>query len=250
MNVLVIDSHPLALTAASSLGQQLGEGVEIVIASTAQASKSALAVGPAFDLTLVDLDFGAEDRLALLDELRHTHPSMPVVVVADSGGDRHHLLRAVEAGAIGFLPKGASNETLLSSLVVLLSEQIRRRPSAPPPLPPSPSAGRHRRATPLGREVESQRAAATIATLDLTPRQKQVLELLVRGKSNKLIARALDLSVETVKNHVTGVLRALGVESRMQAVVAVSQLATPAPAPPWLQSSRALASSLLSEHSA
>jgi DNA-binding NarL/FixJ family response regulator len=58
-----------------------------------------------------------------------------------------------------------------------------------------------------------------------TPRQKEVLALLLQGQSNKLIARALNLSVETIKDHVAAVLRALNVSSRTQAVLAVSQMA-------------------------
>jgi DNA-binding NarL/FixJ family response regulator len=58
----------------------------------------------------------------------------------------------------------------------------------------------------------------------LTPRQAEVLGLLLKGLPNKLIARELNLSVETVKDHVAAVLRALGVNSRTQAVLAVSQM--------------------------
>ncbi len=60
--------------------------------------------------------------------------------------------------------------------------------------------------------------------MGLTPRQSDVLALLLQGKPNKLIARELNVSVETVKDHVAAVLRALGVNSRTQAVLAVSQM--------------------------
>jgi DNA-binding NarL/FixJ family response regulator len=64
----------------------------------------------------------------------------------------------------------------------------------------------------------------SLASLGLTPRQTDVLALLLKGNPNKLIARELGLSVETVKDHVAAVLRALGVSSRTQAVLAVSQM--------------------------
>jgi DNA-binding NarL/FixJ family response regulator len=60
--------------------------------------------------------------------------------------------------------------------------------------------------------------------IGLTPRQAEVLSLLLQGLPNKLIARQLNLSVETVKDHVAAVLRALGVSTRTQAVLAVSQM--------------------------
>ena len=63
-----------------------------------------------------------------------------------------------------------------------------------------------------------------LAELGLTPRQTDVLALLLQGKPNKMIARELGVSVDTVKDHVAAVLRALGVNSRTQAVLAVSQI--------------------------
>jgi DNA-binding NarL/FixJ family response regulator len=67
-------------------------------------------------------------------------------------------------------------------------------------------------------------ALHSIEQLALTPRQREVLQLLLHGKSNKMIARDLGISVETVKDHVAAVLRSLNVNSRTQAVLAVSQM--------------------------
>jgi DNA-binding NarL/FixJ family response regulator len=69
-----------------------------------------------------------------------------------------------------------------------------------------------------------QRSPMSLESVGLTPRQSDVLALLLQGKPNKLIARELNVSVETVKDHVAAVLRALGVSSRTQAVLAVSQM--------------------------
>jgi DNA-binding NarL/FixJ family response regulator len=63
-----------------------------------------------------------------------------------------------------------------------------------------------------------------VDSLGLTPRQSQVLNLLLQGKPNKLIARDLELSVETVKDHVAAVLRSLNVSSRTQAVLAIGEM--------------------------
>ena len=72
--------------------------------------------------------------------------------------------------------------------------------------------------------TENTRSAPCLVKLHLTPRQRDVLGLLLKGLPNKLIARELNLSVETVKDHVAAVLRVLGVGNRTQAVLAVSQL--------------------------
>ncbi|HEY9028468.1 MAG TPA: LuxR C-terminal-related transcriptional regulator, partial [Burkholderiaceae bacterium] len=77
-----------------------------------------------------------------------------------------------------------------------------------------------------------------IASLGLTPRQTEVLALLLKGHPNKLIARELNVSVETVKDHVAAVLRALNVSTRTQAVLAVSQMTHQGGLPAWRNSSR------------
>ena len=86
----------------------------------------------------------------------------------------------------------------------------------------SPRHGLNLHSCDMPREAET--VTATLQLLNLTPRQRQVLMFLLRGYSNKLIARALNLSVETIKDHVRGVLRALKVSSRTQAVLAVTDM--------------------------
>jgi DNA-binding NarL/FixJ family response regulator len=216
-----------------SLVQQLGEKVEVVTAAAAQPARDALTAGAEFDLALLDLELGQDDGFALLEELRSAYPALPIVIVAASD-HRDDVMRAIDLGAMGFVPKCTSNDTLLSALGMVLSGGI----YLPPSVMRSPATRTpvHRGASAHWDErVESDRAAATVASLDLTPRQKQVLALLLRGQSNKLIARALNLSVETIKDHVAAVLRSLNVSSRTQAVVAVSQMSKPGSPPAWRQ---------------
>ena len=78
----------------------------------------------------------------------------------------------------------------------------------------------------------------SLAEIGLTPRQTEVLALLLKGQPNKLIARELNLSVETVKDHVAAVLRTLGVSSRTQAVLAVSQMSNRGGLAAWRSSTR------------
>jgi DNA-binding NarL/FixJ family response regulator len=234
MNVLLIDDHPLILHAMRSLVQQLAEQVEVQTASSSQAARDALSSGHEFDLALLDLQLGQEDGFALLEELRRSAPALPIVVIAASDS-RDDVMRAIDLGAMGFVPKCTSNDALVSALEMVLSGGIYLPSSvmrsASSPRPPS-----HRGGSPHWDErLESDRAAATVASLDLTPRQKEVLALLLRGQSNKLIARALNLSVETIKDHVAAVLRSLNVSSRTQAVVAVSQMSRLGSAPAWRQ---------------
>jgi len=232
MKVLLIDDHPLIVSALGAVIQGMGSGVVVVSAASAAQARETLAADASFDLALLDLQLGDSDGFAFLSELRAAYPQVPIVIV--SASDRSvDVLRAIGHGAMGFVPKRASNETLFEALRMVISGGI----YVPPMIMRSaPAAGGSRGAgegwSGGSWSVEMSESMAStsskprppFAELGLTPRQTDVLALLLQGKPNKLIARALNLSVETVKDHVAAVLRALNVSSRTQAVLAVSQL--------------------------
>ena len=184
------------------------------------------------DALLLDLRLGDADGFELLTELRAAWPAVPVVIV--SASDRSaDVIRAIDLGAMGFVPKRASNETLQEALHVVMQGGI-----YVPPMsmrgegePPDIGGSSHPASHPPN--VPAVPPASALAAYKLTPRQTDVLALLLRGLSNKLIARELNLSVETVKDHVAAVLRALGVNSRTQAVLAVSQMSGLGAIAPW-----------------
>lgn len=226
MKVLLIDDHPLILSALKTAISGLEDGVSVVDVADAQAARDVLLQDSDFDLVLLDLRLGEDDGFEVLSEFRLAYPALPVVVV--SASDRtSDVIRSIDLGAMGFVPKRSSNDTLFEALRMVLCGGIY--------VPPMNLGAVH---DPSGRfgvgEPAAQRLApptsAAIAkaspleALDLTPRQNEVLALLLQGKPNKLIARDLKLSVETVKDHVAAVLRALNVTSRTQAVLALSEL--------------------------
>ena len=227
MKVLLIDDHPLILSALQSVIEGLSSGTTVVGANSARAARETLKGNPDFDLVLLDLQLGDADGFEVLTEFRAAYPALPVVVL--SASDRSSdVIRAIDAGAMGFVPKRASNETLFDALNMVMSggiyvpPMLMRSHLASKPAPVASNAWRVRLddAAP----GSSARAGAPLAALGLTPRQTDVLALLLQGQPNKLIARALNLSVETVKDHVAAVLRTLNVSSRTQAVLAVSQM--------------------------
>ena len=228
MRVLLIDDHPLILTALQNVIQGIGNHVSVVGVGGARAAREALAAaGEGFDLMLLDLRLGDADGFELLAELRAAWPAVPVVVV--SASDRSaDVIRAIDLGAMGFVPKRASNETLQEALHVVMQGGIYVPPMTMRSEGDVPDAESHDAAHP-----PAQPPAAALAAFKLTPRQTDVLALLLRGLSNKLIARELNLSVETVKDHVAAVLRALNVNSRTQAVLAVSQMSGQGGIAPW-----------------
>jgi DNA-binding NarL/FixJ family response regulator len=230
MKVLLIDDHPLILTALQSVIQGLGDDVTVVGADTANAAREALLRDADFDLVLLDLHIGDTSGFDLLAEFRASYPALPVVVV--SASDRtSDVIRAIDMGAMGFVPKRSSNDQLFEALRLVMSGGI-YVPSMTLGIEGGgygPASADAETAPGYLRVIgdEAQRGApppASIASLNLTPRQKDVLALLLQGLPNKMIARELGVSAETVKDHVAGVLRALGVSSRTQAVLAVSQM--------------------------
>ncbi|HEX4235180.1 MAG TPA: response regulator transcription factor [Caldimonas sp.] len=237
MRVLLIDDHPLILSALQNVIQGMGEAgaVAVVGVAGARAAREALVADDSFDLVLLDLRLGDADGFDLLIELRNGWPQIPVVVV--SASDRSaDVIRSIDLGAMGFVPKRASNETLMEALRVVMSGGIYVPPMTMGEGGHAPAEGERRGGGDPNARLGGDHPARpnAIAQFKLTPRQTDVLGLLLRGQSNKLIARELDLSVETVKDHVAAVLRALGVNSRTQAVLAVSQLSSQGAIAPWL----------------
>lgn len=227
MKVLLVDDHPLILAALQSVIQGLGDDVTVVGVATAEAARSALRDDQSFDLVLLDLSLGEVDGFEVLTELRATWPAVPVVVVSASERSSD-VIRAIDLGAMGFVPKRSSNEALFEALRLVMSGGLY--------VPPSmlgietPSRAEVDTVPAVMRRVaehaqpEPHQKQVSLESIGLTPRQTEVLALLLQGLPNKLIARQLNVSVETVKDHVAAVLRALNVSSRTQAVLAVSQM--------------------------
>ncbi|MEO8524635.1 MAG: response regulator transcription factor [Caldimonas sp.] len=242
MKALLIDDHPLILSGLQSIVQGLDEDVVVVCVGTARAAREKLAADSEFDLVLLDLQLGDTSGFDLLVELRAAYPSISVVVVSSSDANED-VSRAIYLGAMGFVPKRASNEILFEALHRVMSgdvyvpPMVLRSQSTTKPGERRDDEGRIpvREAAPA---PDPATARTQAASLGLTPRQTDVLQLLLQGQSNKLIARALNLSVETIKDHVAAVLRTLNVSSRTQAVLAVSRMSNRGSASPWREPSR------------
>ena len=237
MKVLLVDDHPLVLTALQAVIQGIGSGIEVAGVASAAAARAAMQADADRDLVLLDLALGDADGFDLLAELRSTYPAVPVVVVSASERTSD-VIRAIDLGAMGFVPKSSSHAELHEALHMVMTGSMYVPPSmlgldfAKERAAANAAAGAPSAATagfggaPLGAAArpEPHQKPPSIEQLGLTPRQAEVLGLLLQGLPNKLIARQLNLSVETVKDHVAAVLRALNVSSRTQAVLAVSQM--------------------------
>lgn len=211
MKVLVVDDHPLICEALRQVLKALDKGIELLEAGSGRQALAEADKSVDLDLILLDLALPDADGFEVLRELRERHPSFPVVVL--SASERPNtVIRALDAGAMGFIPKTSPNEVLLGALRLVLSGGVY--------LP----ADVLRHAPGPARDPDPPAAETSYRAIGLTARQAQVLALMVQGKPNKLICRELDLAEGTVKIHVTAILKVLGVANRTQAVIAVGKL--------------------------
>lgn len=149
----------------------------------------------AWDLILLDLMMPGIHGLVALEALRTGLPEVPLVVIS---GENHPTLvrKAIERGAMGFIPKSLTPERLIEALRQVLDHKIYLPEDAF--LSPSDHPGD--------------------SLPELTVRQMEVLRRVVQGKSNKLVARDLGVSSETVKSHLAAAMRALNVNNRTELV--------------------------------
>jgi DNA-binding NarL/FixJ family response regulator len=218
MKVLLVDDHPLILSALKAMIENLCPGVVVNAVSSAREARFTLQAEQGHDLMLLDLELGDANGFELLGEARQSHPELSVVVLSSS--DRaSDVIQAIDQGAMGFLPKRMSTEDLADALRLVMAGGIFVPTMSVNPVHDADEAG-----PPAGQGPTGTGTLPPFEELGVTPRQADVLLLLLQGKSNKDIARRLGLSVETIKDHVAAVLRTLGVSSRTQAVLAVGQL--------------------------
>lgn len=180
---------------------EAGHGEEVVQAITSH---------PGFDLIVVDYGMPETSGEALVRWLRKAHPDTPLIVLS-ALEDPLRISRLLELGVTEFVPKSTS----LAGIHRLLGRLLPLAPVAPTSGPRCPR---------FQGPAEVGDAAASALLGRLTQRQTEVLELMTLGKTNKDMSRVLEISENTIKVHVTAVLRTLGVQNRMQAVLMAQRL--------------------------
>jgi DNA-binding NarL/FixJ family response regulator len=201
IRVLVADDHGVLRDGLAGL---IAAQPDLELAGTAANGAEAVelcrAIAP--DVVLMDLEMpvldGIDATRAILSELPAT-----VVLVLTSFSDRRRITGALDAGAVGYLLKDASADEVVRGI----------RTAAGGGSPLDPRAARSL--------LEAQNAPDPLA--GISPREREVLVLLLDGLPNKLIARRLGISEKTVKSHLTSIFRAIGVTDRVQAVLWVER---------------------------
>lgn len=215
VKILVVDDHPLIREALRQVLRALDSAVDLLEAQTGAEALELARRNPKLSLILLDLALPGTDGFETLRQLREEFPGIPVVVLS-AHEQPETVTRAIDGGAMGFIPKTSTSSILVQALRLVLSGGIYLPPEVLRRQSPAGSAGPAPVTTPAQLRDPHE--------IGLTERQSQVLALLVQGMPNKLICRELKLAEGTVKIHVTAILKSLGVGNRTQAVIAVSKL--------------------------
>jgi DNA-binding NarL/FixJ family response regulator len=204
MDVLLVDDHPL-------IHETLGAVVRSVMPDAAFHAELDLAAGLArarrlrnLELVLLDLGLPGCSGIQALLRFRKALPRLRIAVVSATE-DSASVRAALDAGAVGYLPKTSSPKVMASALRLIADGGTY--------IPSQAMAALERPVKPT-----------TLSDLGLTERQVDVLRLLAQGMSNADIARKLRIAENTVKQHVHVAFRALGASSRTEAVVALARL--------------------------
>jgi DNA-binding NarL/FixJ family response regulator len=200
VRMLIADDHEVIRTGLATL--LAGSDIEIVAQAANGKEAIKLAEQHKPDVVLLDIRMPDGDGLATLEKLRAKVPDSKVVMLSTYDNPTY-IARAVALGAADYVLKGSSREDMITTIEAAAAGE-------------SPS-----RAGELKRVASAMKVRQVIDDDDvpLTQRETQVLRHVALGLSNKEIGRSLEISVETVKEHVQNILRKIAVSDRTQAAV-------------------------------
>ena len=223
--IIVCDDHPVVRDALATCLRALSPDCEVGECATAAQVVERLADADRWDLVLLDLMLPDARGLDALHRVRARAPGTRIAVMS-ANEDRDTVDRVLRAGAIGFVPKSADRTTLLDALRRLLELPLDADGVHDADVPDGPDGAAPPSRRPIGVPdgVPADDVWIHEALAGLSPRQIQVLRLMVRGLPNKEICRELGLSENTVKIHIGSVLRGLRARNRTEAVSLASRI--------------------------
>jgi DNA-binding NarL/FixJ family response regulator len=200
MRILLADDHVLVRDALKSYIERLADDATVHAVSSFPEAYVVAQREAGLDLIILDLRMPGMNGLDGLTRMRALRPNTPVVIMSGLARPQD-ISEALDAGAAGFFPKTLNGAALVSAVrLVLAGERF---------VP----ATEHAAAATAESLGESEPAS------NLTTREREVLDLLTKGLSNKEIARQLELQEVTIKLHVRGICRKLGAKNRTQAAL-------------------------------
>jgi DNA-binding NarL/FixJ family response regulator len=225
MKILVVDDHALIREALRGVLKKVRRGAVLLEAADGAEAMQMMSEQADIKLVLLDLTLPDRDGFSILAELRERYPTLPVVVLSGIQ-DRDHVVKAMDLGALGYIPKSVPREVMVGALQLIFSGGSY--------IPPVILSG-NESSSAMPTSPRGDRPIVSPADVGLKGRDLDVLALMMKGKNNKIISRTLDVAETTVKHHVTAILKALKVTNRTEAVIAVNELGWELPASPNLE---------------
>lgn len=207
MQIIVADDHNLVREGLKPFLHELAQDVQVLDAGSLDEALAKADQASNLSLVLLDLRMPGMNGLAGIQTFHQRHPGVPVVVLTGHI-NRDDVMTAVRFGASGYIPKTISGASLINALRLVLSGEkylptFMLTDEAEEPTVSKPTAPVPGKPTPLD---------------TLSPREREILSLLIEGRTNKDIARKLDLQEITIKIHLRNVYRKIGAVNRAQAV--------------------------------
>lgn len=209
--VLIVDDHPLFLQGLRRVLEQ-EEDIDVVGAATDGEEALELARGLTPDVVLLDINLPSMNGLQVARQLKAELPSIAVILLT-AYHDENQVLHAVRAGASAYYPKDVTPDALINAIrqvsqgFYVIEEHILSKPELATWI------------TERFAELGSMWEGAEEMFMPLSDREMDILHSIARGLSNKQVALELGISHQTVKNHMTSILRKLAVNDRTQAAI-------------------------------
>lgn len=205
--ILIVDDHGLVRAGLRPiLDSALGGTCTMLEAENLAQTLDIIGKETDLDLVLLDLTLPDANGLLALEKVRGMYPTVPVAVLSGQA-DTQMIQAAYRQNISGFIIKNAKAEVLVSAVRLILSGGV----YIPPELLNAAMS------IPDRKRTRAERSSGKDG-FQLTPRQQEVLYLITKGCSNQEISDSVGATIGTVKSHVVGILRALGVHSRTQAI--------------------------------
>jgi len=214
VRVLMIDDHGMFRHGLRLTLQQQFADVEVLEASTIDQGMALAEQSAPIDLALIDLFLAGEDGVDAIQRLRTISPETPAAALTASE-DVNDVNRVMAAGAMGYIKKSFGPDVLKNIIQLILSGERF--------YPVLQLDGAALGGVRSDREEPARRTPAD-TSVELTPRQKEILHGLVNGRSNKEIARDLNIIEGTVKAHIRNMMGKLRVRNRTQLALMATRL--------------------------
>jgi DNA-binding NarL/FixJ family response regulator len=201
MKILVVDDHALFCEGLCYVLEKLDNNVSILEANNFNDAVTQLNTNIDIDMVLLDLNMPDKDGFSVLDFCREHYPLTSIVVLSASK-KRSDMNRALEAGAMGFIPKDTTSNVMLGAIRLIMTGDIYVPQSMAMNVPD-----------------EDEKLANSF-----TPRQLEIIPMMIKGFSNKKIALEMGISEATIKMHFTAIFKRLEVNNRTEAALAARTL--------------------------